>query len=103
MTTTESSPSIAALEIADSGMAPSFVQGDIAIIRRFENGKIRPGEIVAARINNKIVLGKYSLRGNYVELISENRDYPIYRISESSEILGRVMGVCRNMIPQMSV
>lgn len=80
----------------NSMLGAGILPGDIAIVRR--QAMAQDGDIVVAMVEDEATLKRVRIRGGYVELHAENRDFPAMRFKPwEVRILGKVIQIWRDL------
>lgn len=82
--------------IGDSMSGDSVADGDIAMIKRQQEGN--KGDILALRIEDEITLKRVELEGDQARLLSSNPEHPVRLVPAAQlEILGKLVGIVRKV------
>ena len=82
--------------IGDSMAGDSIADGDIAMIKRQQEGN--RGDILALRIEDEITLKRVELRGEKARLVPSNPEHSIREVPAAQlEILGKLVGIIRKI------
>ncbi|NCF36019.1 MAG: repressor LexA [Gammaproteobacteria bacterium] len=82
--------------IGDSMSGDSVADGDIAMIKRQQEGN--KGDILALRIEDEITLKRVELEGDQARLLSSNPEHPVRLVPAAQlEILGKLVGIIRKV------
>lgn len=82
--------------IGDSMTGDSIADGDIAMIKRQQEG--RKGDILALRIEDEITLKRLQLVGDKARLLPSNPEHTIREVpADRVEILGKLVGIVRKV------
>ena len=82
--------------IGDSMSGDSVADGDIAMIKRQQEGN--KGDILALRIEDEITLKRIELEGDQARLLSSNPEHPVRLVPAAQlEILGKLVGIIRKV------
>jgi repressor LexA len=82
--------------IGDSMSGDSIAEGDIAMIRRQQEGN--KGDILALRIEDEITLKRVELQGDQARLLPSNPEHSIRVVPAAQlEILGKLVGIIRKV------
>ncbi len=85
-----------ALVIKGESMSPTIRDGDYVIFMPIED--IRNGEMIV--VNNEwgeTILRRYRKKNGEVFLVSDNPEYPIFKLTEKYKIMGKVIVVWRKV------
>ena len=88
-----------ALRVTGESMIEAMIgDGDMVIMRPVKDPQsVREGTIVAARVPDGTTLKYFHRRGNIVQLVPANPDYPIQEFpADQVEIQGKLVGVWRD-------
>lgn len=82
--------------IGDSMSGDSIADGDIAMIKRQQEG--RKGDILALRIEDEITLKRLELDGERARLLPSNPEHSVREVAAAGlEILGKLVGIVRKV------
>ena len=82
--------------IGDSMSGDSIAEGDIAMIKRQQEGN--KGDILALRIEGEITLKRVELQGEQAHLLPSNPEHDIRTVPAAQlEILGKLVGIVRKL------
>ncbi len=82
--------------IGDSMAGDSIADGDIAMIKRQQEGN--RGDILALRIEDEITLKRVELKGDKARLVPSNPEHSIREVPAAQlEILGKLVGIIRKV------
>ena len=82
--------------IGDSMAGDSIADGDIAMIKRQQEGN--RGDILALRIEDEITLKRVELRGEKARLVPSNPEHSIREVPAAQlEIIGKLVGIIRKI------
>jgi len=82
--------------IGDSMSGDSIAEGDIAMIKRQQEGN--KGDILALRIEGEITLKRVELQGDQARLLPSNPEHDIRTVPAGQlEILGKLVGIIRKL------
>ncbi|UCH40411.1 MAG: repressor LexA, partial [Gammaproteobacteria bacterium] len=82
--------------IGDSMTGDSIADGDIAMIKRQQEGN--RGDILALRIEDEITLKRVELKGDKARLLPSNPEHSIREVPAAQlEILGKLVGIIRKI------
>lgn len=82
--------------IGDSMTGDSIADGDIAMIKRQQEGN--RGDILALRIEDEITLKRVELKGEKARLVPSNPEHSIREVPAAQlEILGKLVGIIRKI------
>jgi len=82
--------------IGDSMSGDSIAEGDIAMIKRQQEGN--KGDILALRIEDEITLKRVELQGDRARLLPSNPEHSIRDVPAAQlEILGKLVGIIRKL------
>lgn len=82
--------------IGDSMSGDSIAEGDIAMIKRQQEGN--KGDILALRIDGEITLKRIELQGDQARLLPSNPEHDIRTVPAGQlEILGKLVGIIRKL------
>ena len=82
--------------IGDSMSGDSVADGDIAMIKRQQEGN--KGDILALRIEDEITLKRVELQGDQARLLPSNPEHPVRLVPAAQlEILGKLVGIVRKV------
>jgi repressor LexA len=82
--------------IGDSMSGDSIAEGDIAMIKRQQEGN--KADILALRIDGEITLKRVELQGDQARLLPSNPEHDIRTVpAEQLEILGKLVGIIRKL------
>jgi SOS-response transcriptional repressor LexA len=81
-------------------MSPAIKDGDHVVFVACGNGDLKNGDVlVALNERNEALMKRYCIKEDAVYLVSNNRNYPTFKIGEQHNLTGKVLDIWRRINP----
>lgn len=76
-------------------MVPTIADGDEMLVDMADTRISVRGAVYVVRLNGMLVVKRLQQRGAAIDVISDNPDFPMVRVTNGIEVIGRVVRLAR--------